>query len=562
MSKIVRTIVTAAVIATVGSIAVQAQPILKRTPQFNQFRGLGDSRTWEIRSFDSAIGTVQSTVTSETSEGGFVLQRKLVTDYSSFGGIRTEIEGTHTISQKSEYLGDKLSITVSGTTERLELKRDGSSVTGFATRGGNKVSQNSSLPPGVQYAFDTPDFDLIEMYLATRDIKSGDSLIDTIFVPQMMMTQVIRGQVKQSAIFENKFLKHFDTAFQIHITEPQEQEWYFTVDKRLTYIRWPQRKIEIYQTKVERGKTAPLNAPLLVGALPLGGVRQDTASADQPLNRDSLMARLQSAQKERLGKGGELPSLPPLAYIVLAPHFIVYLLMAVCWFLVITRGAVRTSSTWINFAVGVGLGIIALLTQVPIQRWAVMSIVYPAVSQGGSVLLYGLLPALAAGVLQSGLVFFGVGALSGQARGSARQLAVLGGALGIGFGFLEACYMQRSVGITPLISFSLIERCFMLAFHVSSAALFGAYLFRNMRLAAVVAVSLIFANTFFRYLPVLVQAKVVDLGILYFVLAIVSMGIAVWAMMTIRNLPVLKARPRRLTDAEPSPDIADQTPPE
>jgi hypothetical protein len=540
-----------------------AQPLMKGTPQFNQFRGIGDTRIWELRCFDSTIGTVQSIVASTSESGGFVLQRKLVTDYSSTGGLRTEIDGTHTISSLSEYVGDKLSITMQGRTERLELLREGSAVTGFATRGGERIAQSTDLSATVRYAFDNPDFDLIEMYLASIDLTAGDSLIDTIFVPQLMSTQVIRGKVLRLANFESKVLNRTEAAYHIQIAEPQEQTWYFTTDKRLTYVRWPLRNIEIYQTRVQRTKTETISSPPLASGSPLDLVDSDTASKPPALNRDSLMARVKTAQQERLSKGAELPSLPALAYIALAPHVILYLLIALAWFLVVTRGSIRQSTTWINIAVGVGLGIVALFTQVPIQRWIVTSIVYPAVSQGqGSILLYGFLPALVAGLLQGGLVFFGVGALSGQARGSARQLAVLGGALGVGFGFLEACYMQKSVGITPLISISLIERAFLLAFHVSTAALFGAYLFRNMKSAAIVAVMLVVANALFRYMPVLVQAKVVDLGILYFVLAVISLGIVVWAMLTIRKLPILKARPRRLTDTESQPDNPSETPSE
>ena len=548
---------------TLGAIAV-SQPVMKGTPRFDQFRGIGDSRTWEIRLYDSAIGYVESTVGDASTPNGSVLRRKVVTDYSLTGGIRIESDGTHSLNLQSEYLGEKTSITMQGRSERLELSRRGSEVAGFATRGGEKIAQTTTLSSTIRYAFDTPDIDLIEIYLATLDIKVGDSIIDTIFVPQVMSTMVLRGYVKQLASFDSKVLNRTDTAFHIHITEPQEQDWYFTINKCLSHVRWPQRNIGIYQTKVTRGKISAVATTTPATKLPAQNLKSDTAPPQTSgLNRDSLMARLQKAQKDRLGQGGEPPSLPTLAYIALLPHVIVYLLLAIVWFLVVTRGSLRQSLTWISIAVGVGLGIVALFTQIPFQRWIAMTIVYPAVTaEGGSLMLFGILPSVAGALIQGLLLFFGVGALSGRARGSARQLAILGGAVGIGFGFLEACYMQKGVGITPLVNMALIERAFLLAFHVSAGALFGAYLFKNIRLAVIAAVALICANALFRYLPMLVQTRVVELGILYFIMAIVSLGIAIWAMMTIRNLPVTKTRPRPVADIDSSSDIANEAPSE
>jgi hypothetical protein len=468
----------------VGSVP---QRHVAATPSVTDFRSVGETRLWTFfaRQQRTSFGQLVSVVKEQTEIDGraaVVLTQKLDIDYSKIGTDRkVAVSGETRLSLDGFYLGTKYTIGTGDSAESIEVGYGENGVSGFYTRAGNQIEVN--VPLGRDFfAWDHNFADEMEIWLARQELNVGDSLRDSIYVPQTMLTTRLRGYVKWfmwREIYQGKF----DSVYVISITEPQVYQAFFTPDKRLVRLDLADENIRMYQDLVRKPR-------IEAGEQAAGTV--------------------QSAFSPRL-------------VLFRLPHYVAYLVVGLGTVLFLSRAGFKWIDSYLALAAGaVGFALI-LVTQLPLQKLIVSALVAPRVTEGGSLYGWGLLPPLVAGVFQE-LIQLGVlWAILFWRRPKGYRFATIGGFLGAGFGIVEAGYILGA-SVLPLFGWHLLERSFVIVFHVAAGALLGHAVARGKSALMVVLPLLILANSAIRYLPVFVQQGDFDLGLMHFVLAFLSLG--------------------------------------
>ncbi|MCH7689786.1 MAG: hypothetical protein IIA17_01915, partial [candidate division Zixibacteria bacterium] len=226
----------------------KSQRVAPATENITDYRHVGEMRVWTFVVKDSSIGQLISIVKDELDFAGvpaLEIQQNLQLDYNKIGAPRKlQIKGSQYITKRGEYLGSNLEIIVNGQSEKIELERDGNFIKGYMTRSGREIDQETELPP-TMFAADRQFLDQIEMLLATRDIKVGESIFDSFFVPQTMYIEKISAFVESFDLI-TLYNEVRDSLFVIQFSRPQEMVVYFSADKRLLKAELPNQNTKIY----------------------------------------------------------------------------------------------------------------------------------------------------------------------------------------------------------------------------------------------------------------------------------------------------------------------------
>jgi hypothetical protein len=471
-----------------GSVFSQTPRSVARSSSFTAYRSMGEYRLWTFISRDSVVGTLVSTVSENTDMGGtpgIVINEKLSYDYHKIGSaLSIELQSKHVVSPQGYYLGDDMNLTVNDQTSRVFLNREGSEISGYFTRGSEKIPQSVPFPQ-TGFAWDANLVDQLELFLAMRDLKVGDTITDSILEPQAMIISPVRMIVER---FGNIRLYNqvFDSAFVIHVVEPQESRAYFTPDKRLAKVEIPGTSTKIYLDAVRKASASSVAKPS--AAITLGRILQAI------------------------------------------PSFIIYLIFAaLSVFLFVAKGF-KKHSAYLAFAAGCVLFWTIPFIQVPVQQLLMKSVVFPEVTGGGSIFVWSILPSLLTAVMQVVVLLFGLIGVAWWRSAKTSDLAVIGAFCGAGFGLLEGSYVSLISSAAPVASLALLERAFMILFHATAGVLIGVAYMRGLRSAMAAAGLMIMANFVFRYSPIFVQQKIVSVQVMYFVFAFVCLGLAALAL--------------------------------
>jgi len=304
------------------------------------YRSIGDQRTWRFVSKDTTFGFLISTVTEEVTvdnEPGVRIEGTLEINYSKIGGAGSISQRRdHYVTSHGEYLGDRIILKVDEKSETFELERKGESVSGFFTRSGNEVSLSRDVGSHLS-AWDNNYIDQLEMYLAMRGIRVGDQIVDSIFQPQAMTNAQIAGTVYEYS-YEELYRNHFDSVFLIRLSEPVEADLYYTADRRLVKVDMVNLDIRIYQDVVQQ--TATLQPP------------------EQPESSFSTVKLLS-----------------------MSPHYAVFLLFTVFSLLMFMGSGYKWSVAYLGFLVGGLLFLVTLVTQIPLQKTIVSRWLIPAITR-------------------------------------------------------------------------------------------------------------------------------------------------------------------------------------
>jgi len=473
----------------VDSLAQRAVPA---STNFASYRPVGEIRGWTFVAKDSAIGQLISTVKKEAEIDGIAgveLSQVLQLDYNIIGTERKlQVRSSHFVSNEGHYLGDKMEIIVNDHMEKLELKRDGDRIKGFSTRAGNKIEQELSFPEK-GFAADILFLDLYENLLAQRDIKVGDTIFDSVFVPQTMLVEKVEAFVEHFGLI-SLYNQVKDSVFVIRFTQPQVMIFYFSPEKHLVKADFLSQQMKAYLDLVRRLPPEAISKP--------------------------------SFGLERFMK--------------LFPNYGVYLLIGVISLLFFAGNNVYRSNL-VLVVIGGGLGfIVAALTQVPLQSYLAQKLFLPKVADGQSPYLWAIVPALPAGVIQElikiGIIYsiFRIVGIKG------RNPLHIGVAVGAGFGITEASYIISYVPDSPIWSVSLVERGFLILFHsVSGLMLAAALLFNSKMKKAGLIIMVVMANSLFRYMPVFVQRNMLDAELFYILIPIIPVLLLLYGVSLIKK---------------------------
>jgi hypothetical protein len=479
-----------AVLTTASIAPAQTPRTIKRAVSIEDFRPVGDRRLWTFVARDSVLGNLISGVDSRTTidgEPALVIKGGMRLDFRKIGGEQlTVVQIEHYVSANGRFLGDKMTFQVQERQEEFDFRRDGDKVTGYFTRNGQHVEQTVEWPRAY-FAYDANFVDQLEILLATRDLTERAMIDDTIFVPQLLSTSHLAGQVgevERKELWRGKF----DSVIAVQFTEPQPMTAYMALDHRLVRVDFPGQNFRAYQDLVQR--VAP--------------DRSETAATTQ------------------------LPGI--ITYTALAAHYLAYIVIAGLVLLFLAARAYKWSDAYFGLLFGGIVFGLVLVTQFPAQKYIVANLVIPELRQGGNLYLWGFLPALAGGIMQELLKLLGVYALVFHRRPPINRWTKLGVFVAGAFGLVEACYLATP---TPIQSWQLFEGGARIAFHVSSGALLAMALASvSCRRYAIIG-GLIVVDTLMIYLPVFVQQKVTSAEAMHFVLAAVAVVALVSALVTI-----------------------------
>ncbi len=459
----------------------------------DEYRELGDFRLWTFIAKDSTIGNLTSIVKEQASVNGvdgFLIEQKLQLDYSKIAtNLKFDILNSQYIANDGTYLGDKMKISVNGQKEETNLERDGNSLTGYITRGGNKVDQSINLGE-IKFAVENNYIDQLELFIASLDLTVGTQINDTIFMSQSMIESDIAGIVED---FRNIRLYNevFDSCFVIEFTYPTMMTAYFSPDKRLSKLVIPSQELKIYQDAVRN----PLKAKL----------------AAQNLAQQKNKNAVKQVAPKSVGK---------LLFV-----FILYLLFGVAATFFFAKSFYKNINSAIACIIGGGIFIFIPFTQIPLQEFLFAEYFVPHVLQAGeSALTWGILPAITAGLIQELLKCVAIFMLIKFLLLKKLPPVSIGALVGLGFGLIEATYLAFGTPSAFLFSVNLVERIFLIIFHVAAGACLGYAIKRGVKETILFVLFTIVLNSSFRFMPIFAQNKTLTPELLGILLAFISIS--------------------------------------
>ncbi|MDF1544949.1 MAG: hypothetical protein P1R58_07590 [bacterium] len=461
--------------------SVNGQDQMKGLERVEQFRSPGEIRYWSIEVKDSVVGGLRSEIGSPIKIDGqnaFVFGQKLDLDFSKVGqNRRQKIEGDFFVNSQGRYLGDSKSIGIDSLSEQLELRRQGDSITGYFTRGGSQVRQNS-LVESDRFAFDLNFYDELELILAMSDLKVGEHLEAKLMEPQTMLKAQLTGFV-EDFVYINIYGKEYDSVFLINIFTPQNMFALFTRDRRLVKVDIPDQKTKVYQDLVKKQQ-----------------------QVYQP------------------------PSFGLIHFIRLIPNYAAFLIVSILSCLLFIGRGYRWKVSYLSYLSGVSLFWLAVVTQFPLQEWIFKEMFIPSVRSGGSIFMAGLLPALPVGLIQTAIVSGALLMIQKSDLGKRYQLPILGAVFGAGFAMMEAAYLDSLVFRTGF-DLGLLERISIILFHAAMGSLIGYFLAFNRRQLWLILLVAVLLNSFYRYLPIFVQSQSMSISASAIIMFCLGFGVQV-----------------------------------
>jgi len=488
MFRLVATFIILFFLSTVS----QAQRSVPASADFSSYRPLGEIRGWTFVAKDSALGQLISTVERETEidgVGGYEISQILQLDYYKIGTERRQrIRSSHSVSLRGHYLGDKMVIDINDETEELELGKNGNKLEGFFTRGASKFDQEIEFPEN-SFAADILFLDMYENFLAMRNIKVGDTIFDSVFVPQTMLFERVEAIVEHFGLI-SLYNQVKDSVFVIRFVQPQVMIFYFSPEKRLVKADYLGQQMKAYLDIIRK--------------LPPEMLTQKSFSMAKFMN--------------------------------LLPHYGVFLLIGVVSLLFLAGADTYRHNLYLYIMAGGASFIIAIFTQVPLQAYLEQKVFLPKVSAGQSPLLWAAIPALPAGVIQELIKLSVILLIFRFYKMGKRNPLLIGGAIGAGFGIVEASYILSHLPDTPIWSTSLVERGFIMLFHaVSGVMLAAVLLFKSKIKKGVIIAIVVLANSLFRYMPVFIQRNLLDAELLYILTPIIPIVLLLYGVTLVKK---------------------------
>lgn len=455
------------------------------------YRPVGELRLWTFVKDDSTIGTLISTIVAEDKINeidAIIINQRLSLDYNKIGTpYKMSITNDHLVSLAGHYLGDRMNLVINDQNERMEMTREGTNLSGFYTRDGNKIDQERKLASDI-FAVESNFLDLYELYWASKDLTSGMTVSDTLYMFQTMTVTPLEATVTDFVRIR-LYNEVFDSVFVINYTQPDEMIHYVTADKRLVKAIIPNQNTKAYLD--------------LVKAPP-----QKSSSTNQTkqfsINKSPMKISI---------------------------SILIYFFIGMLTFIFLAKKIYNQANIYLALVVGAFSYLIIIFTQNPIVTYLVENIFVPKVISGGeSPFIWGALPALAVGILQEPLKLLALYGLATWGGFNKKYYLALGALLGIGFAVAEAGYLANGVDSSLLFGLLLIERASIIIFHVISAAIYGHMLLKSIKSVLSALLIAILINFSLHYLPVFLQTRIATQDLMTVLFALISIFYLLGAM--------------------------------
>ncbi|HEX2897208.1 MAG TPA: hypothetical protein VHP63_04070, partial [candidate division Zixibacteria bacterium] len=339
------------------------------------------------------------------------------------------------------------------------------------------------------FAADIFFLDQYENLLAQRSLAVGDTIRDSVFVPQTMLVEKVEAYVEHFGLI-SLYNQVKDSAFVIRFTQPQVMIFYFTPERHLVKVEYLAQQMKAYLDIIRRLPPEMVAAP--------------------------------SVTVQRLTKQ--------------LPYYGVFVLMGAVCLALLAGSEVHKNHLYLFLIGGAASFVLAIFTQIPLQAYLVESVYSPKVSGGESPFIWAAIPALPAGVIQEsiklGLIF---SAFKFFRIGKANPL-LIGAAIGAGFGIAEAIYITSHLPVSPIWSAGLAERGVLILFHsISGVMLSSAILYNSPVKKTLTFVIVILVNSLFRYAPVFVQGNMLDTELYYIMIPVIPIILLVYCVGLIKK---------------------------
>ncbi len=459
------------------SVTAQAQRSTHASKSFNDYRPIGETRLWTFLLKDSTLGQLISTVEKETKingESGYVLNDRIYLDYSKVGNpVIIDVSGQHYVSSNGTYLGDDLKFIINEQEERLNFKKDNDNITGFVTRLGEEVDFEIPCSEN-RFAIDNNFMDHYEAYLAMRDLKVGDTISDSIFMPQTGLMGMIEGQVVGYS-WQQLHKTLFDSVFVIRLTSPQNMEMFFTPDKKLLKVNIKSIQMRIYLDAIQQRPVSKL----------------------------------------------QVSSFTLKEFIKLLPAYSVFIIIGFITALLFFSRKLLSRFGLISFGIGLLSVSIVIWVQLPIQNYLFKLLYAPSIAIGEASFFMGLMTIIPAGIIQEGLKIICIPLVLTLLKSKRDNSILIGTLLGVGLGIAEASYLVSIVHPQEIFSWGLLERVSWIMFHVISGALIGwAYYNGKGKLILILGITMLL-NIILRSLPFLSPIDILPIEMIVILYAVI-----------------------------------------
>jgi len=487
-----KTILLSILFVLLSFFQATAKRSLQASKSFSEYRSQGELRVWTYIIKDSVIGQLTSKVTGTEEIDGvtaYILQEKLYLDYNKIGSpVLLDISGKRYVSERGAYLGDDTKVTINKQPSEIHLRKSGERVTGYFTRGKDKLKQERKLS-GNPFGIDNDYFDQYELYFAMHDIQVGDTIDDSIFVPQTMLMAHLSGEVAAFS-FQQLHRTLFDSVFVIKLTEPQPLELFLNTNRRLLKINNHNQNLRVYLDVIQEE--------------PAGNSIKKTFTLSKFIN-------------------------------LLPTYILIFVIGAIIRFFLV-GGKYRWLVSWYALLIGILAYIIIVFIQFPFQSYFFKHWFVPLTASGKNIYLSVFLVLIPTGIFQEGLKLLGLILCGRWGKLTPTQFITIGGLVGLGVGLGEGWYLSSILTPDKIISGILLERISMIIFHTITGVLLGyAWGSRNTKQIVSSFAVLALINTGIRSLPIFVQQRVVETQLMYVILSITVVVLLLGAMILLKR---------------------------
>ncbi len=444
-----------------------------------KLRPEGSKRVYHYFLKDKKFGELESVSKGKSSLDGidaFRIDEKLEIDLTPFGNpYKLKIENEHYINAQSFYIGDDMELEVNDQKQELYLKHSGNSISGYFEKDNQKQEINQALGTSI-LSVDNYMLDQIEIFLAGKTMRIGDTLVDSFFIPQIMMISPAKAVVE--AFTKVIYGSSVDSAFVCHFIEPSDQIAYITKSGKLLKITQPSQSITAELVENILDKFKPKTSALTLG---------------------SFFRRL--------------------------PLFAIYILTGIILVFPFIMKNFRNMNVYIAVFIGAISYNLLSITHVPIQEWYTNAIIIPGLRTGGTIFSYAIVSSLMAGLFQDIVKALPIIAIYYFGRNVKLAPMHIGIFCALGFGIYEAGTLTGALyqsGATKIISWPVFERILAILFHIVSGALIGFNINRGIyRFAATLGI-VILIHSFMTYPIIFVQKRIIDIGLFEILTALIN----------------------------------------
>lgn len=458
----------------------------------DELRDEGSKRTYVFFLNEVQIGKLESKYDGKSKFEGISCHKfsqNLNLDYSPLGReYALEIKNKHYVDSLGHYVGDDMTLKANNQTQRLYLINRQGSLNGFFTRGDEKQDVNLSLGDRF-FAVDNNMIDQYEVLLSFKDISIGDTIVDTIFVPQTLNKTLVKIVVESYGLV--RYGRLYDSAYVCHFIEPTDMIVYFTRDKKIIKAEQGHQNLQIVLIESPLDKLAPKIKPLTFA---------------------DFFKRI--------------------------PVYLVYLIFGLIFVSPFIRKYYRKPEIYMILILGGALFPILSITQFPLQRWYSSQFFIPGVEAGGSLYFYAVFSTLIAGFIQETLRLFPIALFFLWKKPRQMFSITLGVFCGIGFGICEACSLTGAAyqsGAMNVVSWGIFERIFAILFHATAGAAMGYGINRGLKHLSIIWLILIVIHSLSNYLVVFFQKAIIDVALLEIMIGLIDLLLVLGVYLTIKG---------------------------